>query len=460
MTLKLFNTLTRQEEDFRPLHGKKVGMYTCGPTVYNYAHIGNLRSYVFADILKRVLDYNGFKVKQVMNITDVGHLASDADSGEDKLEKGARREGKTVWDVARFYETAFKEDVKKLNIIEPRIWARATEHVKEQIKMIKKIEKNGFTYDTPQALYFDTSKIEDYTALSRQKLEDKKIAVRDEVEVDPDKKHPADFVLWFKRVGKYSDHAMHWPSPWGDGFPGWHIECSAMSIKYLGDKFDIHTGGIDHIPVHHTNERAQNLAATGREVVQYWIHNEFLVIGAGEKMAKSGGNFLTLKFLTDKGFDPLAYRYFCLGTSYRKPLGFSWEAMESARAGFERIKSQVAELKGKGKISKEFKDKFLAAINDDLNTPQGLAVLQEVLKSDLSSADKLATIIDFDRVLGLGLDNIKEVEISAAVKKLAEERIFARQNKDWARSDELRAQIEAAGFAVEDEKSGYKIKKK
>ncbi|MFA5076296.1 MAG: cysteine--tRNA ligase [Patescibacteria group bacterium] len=473
MELKLYNTLTRQKDAFKPLKRGKVGVYSCGPTVYNYAHIGNLRAYIFADILKRALVYNGYKVNHVMNITDVGHLTSDADSGEDKLEKGAAREGKTVWDVARFYEDAFKQDVAKLNILPPDVYCRATEHIAEQVKMIKKIIKHGYTYQTSQALYFDTSKVKDYTALSGQKLGNNKTGARQEVEVDPEKKQPADFVLWFKLVGKYANHVMHWPSPWGQGFPGWHIECSAMSIKYLGDKFDIHTGGIDHIAVHHTNERAQNLAATGHEVVARWLHNEFLVIGGGDKMAKSGENFITLQSLIDKGIDPLAYRYFCLGTHYRKQLNFSWEALNSAQSGLDNLREQVSELRinnypstslGAGElrtkdVNKFYEDKFLAALNDDLNMSQALAVLQEVLRSDLDLQQKLATILDFDQVLGLELAKIEKIEIPVEVKKLAEERLEARQNKDWVKSDELRKKIEKFGYLVEDSKDGYQIKK-
>ena len=283
MKLQLYNTLTRKKEEFKPLKKGNVGLYSCGPTVYNYAHIGNLRAYVFADILKRVLKYNGYSVNHVMNITDVGHLTSDADTGEDKLEKGAKREGKTVWEIAKFYEQAFRSDIDKLNIIPPDKYTRATEYIKEQIKFIKKLEKNRLTYQTRQALYFDVQEFEkkypgEYTKLSGQKLSDKKVGAREEVEVDSSKKHPADFVLWLRRVGRYANHIMYWDSPWGDGFPGWHVECSAMSIKELGKKFDIHTGGIDHIPVHHTNERAQNIGAVGHEVVKRWMHNEFLVI--------------------------------------------------------------------------------------------------------------------------------------------------------------------------------------
>ena len=466
MTIQLYNTLGRKKTPFEPLKRGKVSLYSCGPTVYNYAHLGNLRAYIFADILKRTLSYNGLGVKHIMNITDVGHLTSDADTGEDKLEKGATREGKTVWDVAKFYEEAFKSDIEKLNIIPPDKYTRATEYIKEQIELIQKLEKNELTYETEGTVYFDVEKFEEkypgkYTELSGQKLSDKKIGVRDEVEVDADKRHPADFVLWLKAVGKYADHVMHWPSPWGEGFPGWHIECSAMSIKELGEKIDIHTGGIDHIAVHHANEIAQNIGSVGKPVVKRWMHNEFLVVKDGEKMAKSGENFLTLQSVIDKGFSPLAYRYFCLQTHYRKPLNFSWKAIEAAQNGLEHLRNQANNLGGdKGKLSKEFKSKFLDALNDDLNIPQALAVVQEMFKSELSNKDKRATIEDFDEVLELGLDEVEKLEIPAEVKKLADERAEVRKNKDWTKSDELRDEIEKLGYTIEDAPAGYQIKKK
>lgn len=468
MTLTLYNTLTRRKEEFKPLKGKKVGLYTCGPTVYNYAHIGNFRAYIFADILKRTLVYNGYKVKQVMNITDVGHLTSDADTGEDKLEKGAKREGKTVWDIAKFYEQAFKDDIKKLNIIEPDVWQRATENVddkdepeKSQIELIKKIEKNGFTYETDQVLYFDVTKFNEkynYTVLSSQKLEEKKVGSRCEVNIDSEKKHPADFVLWLKRVGEYKDHIMHWPSPWGDGFPGWHIECSAISMKHLGDKFDIHTGGIDHIAIHHTNERAQNIVATGHQVVQRWMHNEFLVIGDKDKMAKSGDNFITLQTLIDKNINPLAYRYLCLGTHYRQSLNFSWEALKGAESALNNLHNLIAGYKKPKGSCPKAEERFLAAVNDDLNIPQALAVVWDLVKSDQPASAKKKTLLKFDQVLGLGLAKVKKIEISVEVKNLANQRLKARQAKDWQKSDELRKEIERLGYKIEDTEDNYNIK--
>jgi len=500
MTLHLYNTLTRKKDPFDLPKNKTVGLYTCGPTVYNYAHIGNLRAYIFADILKRTLIYNGYQVNHVMNITDVGHLTSDADTGEDKLEKGAKREGKTVWQVAKDYEKAFKNDIKKLNISEPDIWQRATENVedkktpgKSQIALIKRIEKNGFTYETDQALYFDVKEFEkkypgEYTKLSKQKLEDKKVAVRCEIRVDPKKKHPADFALWLKRVGKYKDHVMHWSSPWGDGFPGWHVECSAISMKYLGEHFDIHTGGIDHIPVHHTNERAQNIAAIGHPVVERWMHNEFLVMKDGEKMAKSGENFLTLKKLDDDYiFHPSAFRFAVLQVHYRKPMEFNNKSIDGAKNGWAHLYNQVSDLafgikdKNSGKIIKKFKTKFLEVINDDLNTPQALAVVQEVLKSGLSDEDKLKTVLDFDEVLGLELNTIAPIlsvnyfifkykgneffcwvpnDTPKEIRSLAIERFLEKHDQKYKDADKKRDTIEDQGYLIEDMDRGFKIKKK
>ena len=342
--MKLYNTLFKKKEEFKPL-GKEVGLYCCGPTVYHFAHIGNLRSYIFEDVLKRTLLFNEFKVNHVMNITDVGHLTSDSDTGEDKMLKGAKREKKTVYEVAEFYTQAFKEDLRKLNFILPNHFPKATEHIKEQIKLIQKLEKKGFTYIAGGNVYFDTSKLDDYGKLARLDLN---AETKSRVEKDANKKNSHDFVLWFTK-SKFKDQEMKWESPWGEGYPGWHIECSAMSTKYLGEQFDIHCGGIDHIPVHHTNEIAQSESATGKKPwVKYWLHNEFLVLSKGEKMAKSGENFITLTVLEEKGYSALDYRYFCLGTHYRNPLMFSFEAMDSAKAGYKKLVDRVLELKSTG----------------------------------------------------------------------------------------------------------------
>jgi cysteinyl-tRNA synthetase len=452
--VKLYNTLTRKKEK---LTKKEVGMYACGPTVYHYAHIGNLRSYIFEDILKRVLLFNGVKVKHVMNITDVGHLTSDSDTGEDKMLKGARREKKTVWEIAEFYTDAFKRDVKKLNIIKPDIWCKATDHIKEQIEMIQQLEKKGFTYTAGGNVYFDTSKLKDYGKLARLDLE---AETKERVEKDPHKKNKHDFVLWFTK-SKFLDQEMKWKSPYGEGYPGWHIECSAMASKYLGEQFDIHCGGHDLIPVHHTNEIAQSEAAFGKKPwVKFWIHSEFLVLPTGDKMAKSGDNFLTLSVLSEKGIDALDYRYFCLGTHYRNPLMFGYEALEGARTGRKKLVERVLELKGKGKVSKKYLDMFNSEVSDDLNTPKALAVMWEVVKSSMSDGDKYVTLLKFDEVLGLGLKDLKVEKIPSEILKLAKEREKARSEKDWKKSDELRDEISKKGYLVEDGKDGFEIRVK
>ncbi len=465
---QLFNTLSRKKELFVPLDKKEVRLYTCGPTVYNFAHIGNLRAYLFEDLLKRTLLFNNYSVKHVMNINDVGHLTSDADTGEDKMLKGAKREGKTVWEVAEFYIAAFNRDLFKLNILKPTILCRATDHITEQIELIKKLEKKGFTYVAGGNVYFDTSKLSDYGKLAQLDLTAEKKA-KARVEKDANKRNPHDFVLWFTK-SKFQEQEMKWASPWGQGYPGWHIECSAMSIKYLGEQFDIHCGGIDHIPVHHTNEIAQSEAATGKKPwVKYWMHNEFLVIGDNEKMAKSGDNFLTLSLIESKSYPALVYRYLCLGTHYRKPLMFSYEALDGAKNSYRRLTEKVLELKKAVKQKKENKkvsgkylQQFTAQINDDLNLPQALATALEMLKEEkLSEWEKYALLLKFDEVLGLDLKNFKEekVKIPLAVQKLAEERELARKNKDWKKSDELREKIKELGYVVGDTKEGYVVSK-
>jgi len=462
--IKLFNTLTRKKEGFAPLHKDSIGLYTCGPTVYHYAHIGNLRAYLFEDTLRRTLLFNGFTVKHVMNITDVGHLTSDADEGEDKMLKGAKREKKTPWEIAEYYTDAFKRDMKKLHILEPTIWCRATDHITEQIAMIQELEKKGFTYVAGGNVYFDTSKLKDYGKMAKLDLSKEGKA---RVEKDSNKKHPHDFVLWFTK-SKFDEQAMKWKSPWGkEGYPGWHIECSAMASKYLGNQFDIHCGGIDHIPIHHTNEIAQSEAAFGKKPwVKYWLHNEFLVIGDQEKMAKSGDNFLRLKTIEDKGFDPLDYRYFCLTAHYRKPLMFSWEAMESAKNSRKKLVEKVLEIKAvhgqdNKKLQQRYLDSFMTAVNDDLNTPQALAVMWDVLKDDeLGNHDKYLLMLEFDRVFGLELGNVQEEKVPATVKKLAEERLLARKKKDWKKSDILRDEISTLGWIVEDNEKGYGLRKR
>ncbi len=470
MTVRLYNTLTRKKEDFTPLSPPRVGLYTCGPTVYNYAHIGNLRSYIFADILRRALEYNGYEVPQVMNVTDVGHLTSDEDSGEDKMEIQARTSGMDIWEIARFYESEFFKDIQALNIEMPAVISRATEHVPDMIELIKKIVSRGHAYETAQALYFDISTFPKYTELSRQSLEDKLVGARDEVQEDPEKRHPADFALWFKAVGRFENHLMRWESPWGVGFPGWHVECSAMSMKYLGETLDIHTGGEDHIWVHHPNEIAQSEAATGMPFVRFWMHGAFLVVaresGDGadgeQKMAKSEGNFLRLQTLIDRGYDPLAYRFLCFSAHYRTKLKFTWESMDAAVSGYNRLKDFAAralQIGGyEGDWVADIRKRFTDAVSDDLNMPQAMAAVSDLM----SEADRRKdygvseALYDFDRILGLRLRESAERATAADsdVESLIKQRDEARAVKDWATADQIRKQLSEQGITIEDTPSG------
>jgi cysteinyl-tRNA synthetase len=455
--LKLFNTLTRQKEIFKPIRKKLVGLYTCGPTVYNYAHIGNLRTYIFEDILKRVLLYNGYRVKHVMNITDVGHLVSDADTGEDKIEKAARETGRTPKEIAEFYTEAFKRNLKDLNIIEPNIWCKATDHIKEQIELIKKLEKNGFTYRIEDGIYFDTSKLKDYGKLIGGDLSSLKLKAR--IEPVEGKRNPTDFALW-KFSPKDKKRLQEWPSPWGVGFPGWHIECAAMSIKYLGIPFDIHCGGIDHIPIHHTNEIAEAEAAYGKKFVNYWIHGEFLLLDK-EKMAKSAGEFITLDTLIKKGFKPIAFRYLCLTTHYRSQLNFSWQSLEAAQNALNHLYQIIGTYKKPTKVNSFYEKKFLEAINDDLDMPKAIAVVWDLIKSNLSPSVKLATLFKFDKVLGLKLKENWKIykKIPKSVLKLVQKREIARKKQDFKKADQLRDKIKEKGYLIEDTPEGPLIKK-
>lgn len=465
-SLSLYNTLTRKKEEFKPINKNEVGLYTCGPTVYNYAHIGNLRTYLFEDFLKRVLEYNDFQVKHIMNVTDVGHLTGDMDMGEDKLELGAKREGKTAWEIAVNYEEAFKNDLELLNIEAPDVYARVTDNIPEQIDLIKVLEDKGYTYKTSDGLYFDTSKVTNYNKLSHLPLEELKEGAR--VEVNEEKKNFTDFALWkFSPLG--AKRQMEWESPWGIGFPGWHIECSAISLKYLSNELDIHCGGADHINIHHTNEIAQSEAATGKTFFNYWLHGAFLNIRGGKKMAKSDGNFLTLEnALVSKDINPLAYRFAALQVNYRKPMEYSEEGIKQASDGLNSLLSSVASLGEElGNVNQEFKEKFLIAINNDLNLPQALALISAVLKSKLNDSDKLATILDFDKVFGLRLDlakdlNNQEIDFDALdedVKLLIENRQLAREQRNWEESDKLRDELKDQGYLIEDIKNGFKILK-
>jgi cysteinyl-tRNA synthetase len=465
--LTFYNTLSRKKEEFHPIHKEYVGMYTCGPTVYYFAHIGNLRAYIFDDVLKRVLLYNNFKVKHVMNITDVGHLTSDADEGEDKMIKGAKREGKTVWEIAKFYEDAFMNDIKKLNIIIPDIKCRATEHIPEMINLIKRLEHNGLTYIADGNVYYDIMKFPHYGVLAKLNMEELQAGAR--IAVDENKHNPHDFVLWFTK-SKFDNQEMKWDSPWSQGYPGWHIECSAMSMRYLGEHFDIHCGGIDHIPVHHTNEIAQSEGATGHKPVNFWMHNEFLIMDKG-KMSKSEGGILTLSVLQEKGYDPLDYRYLCLNTHYRTPLTFSFESLDAARSAFQSLKNKIIEFRknrlkeGEShdiQLMQRYNADFIDAVNDDLNIPKALGVLWTLIKDkDLKDSEKLHLIIDFDKVFGLDLANVIEekVDIPEDIQKIVDERQAARKNKDFKKSDELRDLLKEKGYVIDDSKDGVKIKK-
>lgn len=464
MKLSLYNSLTRKKQEFKPIKPGAVGLYTCGPTVYNYAHIGNLRTYIFEDILKRVLIYNGYAVRHVMNITDVGHLTGDRDMGEDKMEAGAAREGKSAWDIADFYTRSFKKDIKHLNILAPDVWVKATDTIPEQIALVRILEEKGYTYRTADGVYFDTSKFKDYNKLSHQDLEALREGAR--VERNPEKRNPTDFALW-KFSPQGSKRQMEWDSPWGVGFPGWHLECSAMSMKFLGEQLDIHCGGTDHIDVHHTNEIAQSEAATGKPFFNFWMHGAFLIIQGGKKMAKSEGNFLTLeKAFLENDMSPLVYRFASFLTHYRKPMEYSDESMEAARNGLLHVQNQVRHVADAGvdagqDINAEFKSKFTEALNDDLNMPRAMAVIQEMLKSTISDAAKYSTILDFDRVLGLRLDQLDQAQaLPEAVQKLVAARQQARQDKDFATSDKLRTEIEALGYQVQDTPGGMTVIKK
>lgn len=457
--LRLYNTLFRKIEDFVPFNPPGVGMYTCGPTVYDYTHIGHLRKYVGDDVLRRVLENNGYEVKHVMNITDVGHLVSDEDSGEDKMEKGARESGRTVWEVAKFYENYFWNSVEAVNIKRPNIIAKATEHIEEQIKLIHRLEKNGFIYATEHAIYFDISRFPNYTKLSGQKLEEKETGSREDVFIDKQKRNPADFSLWFFTVGHFKDHTMRWSSPWGEGFPGWHIECSAMSMEYLGDSFDIHTGGIDHIPVHHTNEIAQSEAASGKQFVKYWVHHNFLVVD-GEKMSKSKKNFYRIDEITAKGFDPLSLRYLFLTSHYRDRLNFTWTSLAAAQNALDNLRQQLRYWDEPKIGCSEFEQKFAEAVNNDLNTPQALALLWELVKSDNPTSSKAKSVLQMDKILGLKLDEYlgKKLEIPQKVQKLIDQREQVRISGDFKKSDDLRHEIKKLGFEIEDTPSGPRVK--
>lgn len=460
----LYNTLSGKKEEFKPIKKREVRMYSCGPTVYDYAHIGNLRAYVFADTLRRMFEFNGYKVKQVINVTDIGHLSSDADEGEDKMTKALKREGKPLTllamrEVADFYFERFKEDLKSLNIEFPEKFPFASDHIEEDKALIQRLMDKGFTYQTSDGIYFDTGKDEGYGKLGGS------FSTTDEhsrIGIDIEKKNPRDFALW-----KFNSE-LGYESPWGRGFPGWHIECSAMSMKYLGETFDIHTGGIDLSTTHHNNEIAQSENVTNKPFVNYWLHNAFVNFN-DEKIAKSAGTFIKLKNLAEKGYSPLAYRYLLLNSHYRNPTNFSYEALDGASNTLKKLANDLAEFPNDGKVNTEYLEKFISLVNDDLATPQALALLFEVLKSKINPADKLATILKFDEALGLNLfryieinqeENKKDVKIPIAVQNLVTEREVARKNQKFERADMLRNEIASLGYIVEDTDSEPKISKK
>lgn len=462
--LRIYNTLTRQKEDFTPIHEGKAYMYSCGPTVYNYAHIGNLRTYIFMDLFRRTLRYDGYKLKGVMNITDVGHLLSDGDTGEDKMQKASREQKKSPWEIAAYYTDVFFTDLKKLNIGKPEIIAKATDHIQEMIDYVQKLVEKGYGYEIDDGIYFDIGKFPGYGKLSRLNLEEQQAGAR--VEVNSQKHHPADFALWKKAE---PEHIMQWPSPWGMGYPGWHIECSAMSLKYLGMPFDIHTGGVDHIPVHHENEIAQNEALTGKKSVNYWVHGEFMLVNNG-KMSKSLGNTYRISDLEERGYKALDFRYFCLNTHYRKKLNFTFEGLDAAKAAYARLLAQVykhktAKASGDTALAEKYLEQFRQAIDDDLNVPLALGILWTMMK-ETPSKELYTAALEFDKVLGLDLDKAEapkeeeqKTDAPQEVIALCEERKAAKAAKDWAKADKLRADIAAMGYTVVDTKDGYKVTK-
>lgn len=458
MDIYFYNTLTKSKDKFEPINKEEVRMYSCGPTVYKDASIGNMRTYIMNDLIRRVLKYNGYKIKHTMNITDVGHLVSDADEGEDKMLKSAREMQKTPYEIAKYYTKLFMDDLEKLNVETPEVVCKATDHIEDMIKYVQKLLENGYAYETSTAIYFDVSKLDEYGILSGIKLEDQKAGAR--VDVDTEKRNPYDFALWIKAK---PNHIMKWKSPWGLSYPGWHIECSAMGQKYLGEQFDIHTGGIDLIPTHHENEIAQSKGTCGKIPAKYWIHGEYLLINGG-KMSKSLNNVYLLKDITQKGYDPLTYRLFTYSSSYRTKLNFTWEGIEASQKALEKLRAGYQKhLEGNEDILDEeiskYEENFHKAINDDLNMPLAMSVVWDVVKNPKKSK-KLAKLLDkFDTVLALSLDKKSENQekIPEEVLKLAEERLKARQEKNWAESDRLRNEILALGYSIKDSKEGYEL---
>lgn len=462
MDIYFYNTLTKKKEKFEPIDEKEVRIYSCGPTVYKDATIGNMRTNIFQDVLRRVLKYNGYKIKHAMNITDVGHLVSDADEGEDKMIKSAKEMHKSPLEIAKYYTELFFEDLKKLNIETPEIICKATDHIPDMIKYVEKLLKNGYAYETDTAIYFDISKLDKYGILSGVNLDEQKAGAR--VDVDSQKRNPYDFALWIKAP---ENHLMKWESPWGLSYPGWHIECSAMGQKYLGDVFDIHTGGIDLIPTHHENEIAQSKGACGKIPARFWIHGEYLLIDGG-KMSKSLNNVYLVKDIEQRGYDPLVYRLFTYSSSYRNKINFTWDVMDANAKALEKLREGYQKhLQGKEDVEDEvvtnFEEEFHKAINDDLNMPLAMSVVWDVIKYPKKSIKLAELLKKFDGVMALSIDKEikkKDYEIPEEIIKIAKEREKTRKNKDWAKSDELRDLISKKGFLIKDSQNGYKIEKK
>ncbi len=469
--MKIYNTLTKKKEEFKPISEKQVGMYTCGPTVYHYAHIGNLRSYIMEDVLEKELRYEGYNVKRVMNITDVGHLSSDADTGEDKMLKGAKRENKTVMEIAKFYTDAFFSDCEKLNIKTPDVVEPATNCIDEFIGMISTLLEKGYAYIAGGNVYFDTSKLKEYYTLSSHNEEELMVGVRDDVDEDKNKRNKTDFVLWFTK-SKFDNQELKWDSPWGVGYPGWHIECSCISSKHLGEYLDLHCGGIDNIFPHHTNEIAQSEAYFGHKWCNYWFHVHHLNDKSG-KMSKSKGDFLTVSLLEQKGYDPIVYRMFCLQSHYRKPLEFSYEVLDSVAAGYKKLRNRIAKLDNSGEtdrnLAAEYKQKFIEVVGNDLNTASGITMVYDVLKADTNDATKLFIIKDFDDVLSLNLTDGEVTEEPSAsvdsdmeeyIMEMIEKRARAKKDRDFATADSIRDELAAKGIVLKDTREGttYEIK--
>jgi cysteinyl-tRNA synthetase len=455
ISLQLFDTYERKVRPFEPLEAGKVGMYCCGPTVYNFAHIGNLRTYIFEDLLRRVLILNGYDVNLVMNITDVGHLTSDADTGEDKMTVGAKRTGLTAWELADKYGKAFKADLAALNITEPSIWCKATDHIVEQIEFIADLESKGYTYRTEDGIYFDSRKLNSYGYLARLNIE----GLQEGARVDSERRFVTDFALW-KFSPKDEQREMEWESPWGIGFPGWHIECSAMAAKYLGDYFDIHCGGEDHISIHHSNEIAQTEASRGTRLANFWMHGYFLQLN-DSKMSKSTGEFLRLETLLEGELSAMSYRYFCLSAHYRTQMSFSWESLEANNVALGRLYQTAFNWGEPTVVDKDFYAAFLDFVNDDLNLPRALALTWDLVKSDLEDGSKKATLLAFDQIFGLDIAAWQPelVEIPEHIVKLADDRAAARKDKNWQLADEIRANLLSEGYEVEDTRDGPRINK-